>query len=114
MKKMSMEQFLQFCGMPCCADGHCPYKSSGDEGNICSEMCGVKIDDDCKGGETENWDVIESWLTLADEFDFAENEGREVMCVNMCGGKYQKRDENGCVCGLTDSVDDAIMFLKGE
>ena len=63
--------------------------------------------------ESNSWEFAEGWLRNAEEGDWVENENRKIECVNMCGGKYMKFDEEGYV-GLTDSVDDAIRFLKGE
>lgn len=63
--------------------------------------------------ETDNWDLIEAWISNWEEGRWAENGSRGVECVCMCGGKYLMSDKGGHV-GLTDCVDEAIEFLKGE
>lgn len=120
---MTMEQFIDFekaterCGMPCIADGHCPYADDWNEENICKEMCGCECDisvDENGIATTEDWDVIEDWLFLCGTGCYVENDknGRNIERTDMCGGKYLM-SENGYVCGQTDSVEDAINFLKG-
>lgn len=56
------------------------------------------------------WNSAREWLETGAEGSYAENAGRRVEVVNMCGGRYLLY-EFGEVAGLTDEIGKALVFL---
>ena len=58
------------------------------------------------------WNAGIEYLTTAEVGMWASHEDRTVIVNTMCGGRYTLFDHKE-MCGVTDSVINAMAFLRG-
>ena len=58
------------------------------------------------------WNMGIEFLTTEEVGAWVDHEDRTVIIEEMCGGRYLLLDRKE-VCGVTDSVIEAMSFLRG-